>query len=104
MVNRLIVYLFLSAAIFAVDGYSGAQIWNISTYNEIYVLNCGNIDINGDSKNDCIGSGRRGSYAAFDPFSGTLLWPPQNGSESYIEYTWNLYNPLGVFYPRVITM
>ena len=44
---------------------------------------------------DCLGAGRRGSFTAFDPYKGRLLWDPQTGSESYIEYAWNIYNPLG---------
>lgn len=84
------------------DGHTGAHIWNISTYNEIFELNCGNIDVDTDSRMDCVGAGRRGSFTAFDPYSGRLLWDPQTGSESYIEYEWNIYNPLGK-YERAVT-
>lgn len=82
--------------VMAVDGHTGASIWNISTYSEIFELNCGNIDINKDGRKDCLGAGRLGSFIAFDPYSGRHLWQPQNGSENYIRYAWNIYNPLGV--------
>lgn len=42
------------------DGMHGNRIWNIPTMNEVFVLNCGNIDINKDGHGDCLGAGRRG--------------------------------------------
>ncbi|XP_067933071.1 protein FAM234B-like [Watersipora subatra] len=82
------------ASILAVDGLTGEELWNISTYSEIFELNCGNIDINRDGRMDCLGAGRKGSYVAFSPHSGQLLWPAQTGHEPYIAYDWNIYNPL----------
>ena len=84
-----------SGVVMAVDGKTGESLWNMSTYNEIFELNCGNIDINKDKKMDCLGAGRKGSFVAFDPRNGSLLWEPQTGGERYIEYAWNIYNPLG---------
>lgn len=84
----------LPGSVLAVDGRSGNPIWNISTYSEIFELNCGNIDINKDGHKDCVGAGRKGSFVAFDPLTGQRLWDPQTGSEKYIEYDWNIYNPL----------
>jgi len=84
-----------SGAVLAIDGCTGAIIWNISTYNEIFVINCGNIDINLDGRPDCVGAGRRASFLAFDPYSGQNLWTPQTGNERYLEYAWNIYMPLG---------
>lgn len=81
----------------AVDGKTGKHIWNISTYNEIFELNCGNIDINKDGNMDCVGAGRKGSFVAFSLQDGALLWDPQTEKESYIEYAWNIYNPIGMF-------
>jgi len=51
---------------------------------------------------DCVAAGRRGAYATFDPYGGKLLWEPQTGHESYIEYEWNIYNPLGEHLYKVL--
>lgn len=82
-------------AIIALDGHTGNSLWNLSTYSEVFELNCGNADLNGDGQKDCVGAGRKGTYTGFDYKRGRWIWTPQSGHESYINYEWNIYNPLG---------
>lgn len=83
------------------DGKTGEVLWSISTYNEVFELNCGNIDINQDGRMDCLGAGRKGTLISFDYQTGEQLWEPQSGTETYLNHEWNIYNPLG-WYLRIV--
>ena len=54
----------------AVRGYDGQHLWSFDVESSAFEMNCGNIDINGDGKPDCIAAGRMSMAVAFDPRNG----------------------------------
>ncbi len=77
--------------IWAIRGLDGKKLWEIETKSEIFEINC-SIDINLDGQFDCLASGRKNTFVAFDPKLGKIFW---DSSFKYnINKNWNIYNPL----------
>ena len=56
--------------VIALDGRSGTRLWTIQTKTEVFALQCGKLDINGDGHMDCIVAGRMATLHGIDPVNG----------------------------------
>ena len=56
----------------ALRGNDSVQLWSTPTHAGLIELLCGKVDVNGDGRMDCIGTGRLGTALAFDPRTGKL--------------------------------
>ena len=75
----------------SIRGLDGKLLWKIKTKSEVFEINCG-IDLNNDNFLDCLGSGRKNTFLAFDPRTGSIIW--DSSFEYDINPNWNIYNPL----------
>ncbi|CAH1274303.1 FAM234B [Branchiostoma lanceolatum] len=76
--------------ILAYNGATGAQLWHITTFGEVFLLRCGGLDINADGWEDCLATGRMGLLLAFNPKVGEVLW---HVDPSLVDRHWNFYMP-----------
>ncbi|XP_022092545.1 uncharacterized protein LOC110980291 [Acanthaster planci] len=65
--------------IMALDGRNGTRLWTIHTRVEVFAIQCGKLDINGDGHMDCIAAGRMGTLHGIDPINGSVLWSADPG-------------------------
>ncbi|XP_050086431.1 uncharacterized protein LOC126571715 [Anopheles aquasalis] len=77
----------------ALDGRTGATLWQRWTSFTIFSLQCNGIDINADGTSDCVAAGRGGLILALDGRNGRILWELKDYSdlESYAEISIDLY-------------
>ncbi|XP_033117726.1 protein FAM234B-like isoform X2 [Anneissia japonica] len=78
-------------AVHAVDGKNGSLLWETSCRSDIFAMNCGNLDIDGDGHNDCLLAGRAAQLYAINSRTGRVLWSADNNQ--YTQYPWNFYQP-----------
>eukprot|EP00058_Branchiostoma_floridae_P021691 XP_002607181.1 hypothetical protein BRAFLDRAFT_68024 [Branchiostoma floridae] len=76
--------------ILAYNGATGAQLWHIPTFGEVFLLRCGGLDINADGWEDCLATGRLGLMLAFNPKLGEVLW---HVDPTLVDRHWNFYMP-----------
>ncbi|XP_033630167.1 uncharacterized protein LOC117292278 [Asterias rubens] len=60
--------------VIALNGRDGTTLWDIGMEVEIFAIQCGKVDINGDGHMDCIVAGRMASLHGIDPIKGKRLW------------------------------
>ena len=81
----------MNGVIIALRGLDGKRLWEIKTKSEIFEINCG-INISKNGHLDCLASGRKNTFLAFNPKNGEILW---DSSFKYdINKNWNIYNPV----------
>ncbi|XP_005105920.2 protein FAM234A [Aplysia californica] len=73
----------------ALRGYDGKLLWKVSTYAEIFEVNCNLIDANGDGLKECVASGRLGTIYAIDIRTGKAVW---EGDPDVLNRGWNIYS------------
>ncbi|XP_045211867.2 uncharacterized protein LOC123563244 [Mercenaria mercenaria] len=78
------------ANVIALNGHDGSQLWSMKVRSEIFVMNCEDFDINKDGKKDCIGTGRSGQIAAFNPYKGETIWTCED--DEVFQADWNTYH------------
>ena len=54
----------------ALDGRDGTKLWDIGIKEEVFAIQCGKLDINGDGHNDCIVAGRMSALYSIDLIKG----------------------------------
>ncbi|XP_055955218.1 uncharacterized protein LOC126810645 [Patella vulgata] len=76
--------------VIAVRGYDGKELWRTEKFgSSILFMNCHDIDVNNDSRIDCIVTGRNATIVAIDVTNGDILW--RSKSEKHYRPTWNIY-------------
>ncbi len=56
--------------VLALDGRDGSTLWDVGTQVEVFAIQCGKLDINGDGHMDCIVAGRMATLHGIDPIKG----------------------------------